>query len=75
MLTSEYDPLRDEGELLGRRLAEAGVTVSTTRYVGMIHNFWRWPELFDAAELSVRQLGAFLDSVVGPPAPGGVGPD
>ena len=75
VLTAEYDPLRDEGELLGRRLAEAGVSVSTTRYVGMIHNFWRWPELFDAAELSVRQLGAFLDGVVRPPGPGDVGPD
>jgi hypothetical protein len=29
----------------------------------MIHGFWRWPGLFDAADLSVRQLGAFLHGV------------
>jgi acetyl esterase len=61
LVSAEHDPLRDEDELLAGRLAAAGVTVSTTRYVGLIHNFWRWPQLFDAADLSVRQLGAFLD--------------
>ena len=63
LVSAEHDPLRDEDELLAERLAAAGVTVSTTRYVGLIHNFWRWPQLFDAADLSVRQLGAFLNGV------------
>ncbi len=35
----ENDILRDEGEAYGRRLAEAGVTVTTVRYNGVVHDF------------------------------------
>lgn len=36
---AENDILRDEGELFGRKLDEAGVPVATMRYNGMIHDF------------------------------------
>lgn len=36
---AENDILRDEGEAFGRKLDEAGVTVTTIRYNGMIHDF------------------------------------
>ena len=36
---AENDILRDQGEAYGRKLNEAGVTVTTVRYNGMIHDF------------------------------------
>jgi acetyl esterase/lipase len=36
---AESDILRDEGEMYGRKLDEAGVKVTTIRYGGMIHDF------------------------------------
>jgi acetyl esterase len=60
VVTAEHDPLRDEGEELVRLLAEAGVEVVGTRYLGQVHGFWRHPGAFDAAEPSMRQVAAFL---------------
>src|ERR1700754_1504652 len=37
--TAESDPLRDEGEAYGKKLREAGVDCTVTRYVGLIHDF------------------------------------
>jgi acetyl esterase len=51
---AESDILRDEGEAYGRKLDEAGVTVTTVRYDGMIHDFGLLNGL--AEEPSVRSL-------------------
>jgi acetyl esterase len=60
VVTAEHDPLRDEGEELVRLLAEEGVEVVGTRYLGQIHGFWRHPTAFDAAEPLTRQVAGFL---------------
>jgi acetyl esterase len=39
IVTAEFDPLRDEGELYARRLAEAGVPSVMRRYDGAGHGF------------------------------------
>ena len=59
VVTAEHDPLRDEGEELARRAAEAGVEVVASRQLGQVHGFWRSPDL-DAAEPVLRQVAAFL---------------
>jgi acetyl esterase len=39
IITAEHDPLRDEGELYARRLREAGVDATVSRYAGANHGF------------------------------------
>jgi acetyl esterase len=60
VVTAEGDPLRDEGELLVRRLAELDVPVVGTRYLGQVHGFWRHVDVFDAADALTAQVAGFL---------------
>jgi acetyl esterase len=60
VITAEHDPLRDEAEALAAAAAAAGALCVATRYGGMIHGFYRHPELFDASTVALRQVAAWL---------------
>ena len=55
VITAEFDPLRDEGEAYGRRLQEAGVETTITRYDGMIHGFFSMVGVVDGGGESMAQ--------------------
>lgn len=60
ILTAEYDTLRDEGEAYARRLLEAGISVQSRRYLGMIHGFFAMPGVLRAAREAIADAAAWL---------------
>ena len=60
ILTAECDPLCDEGEHYARRLQEAGVAVTLTRYDGMIHPFLNFLGASPGAQKAVDQIAAAI---------------
>ena len=62
VITAEADVLRDEGEAYSRKLREAGVDVSSTRYEGIIHDFVMLNALRDtnAAQAAIEQATSYL---------------
>jgi acetyl esterase/lipase len=62
VITAEADVLRDEGEAYGRKLREAGVDVTATRYEGILHDFVMLNALREtnAAGAAIDQATAYL---------------
>jgi acetyl esterase len=62
VITAEADVLRDEGEAYGRKLREAGVDVTATRYEGVIHDFMMLNALRESngAKAAITQAIAYL---------------
>ncbi|HET7048163.1 MAG TPA: alpha/beta hydrolase [Solirubrobacteraceae bacterium] len=62
VITAEADVLRDEGEAYSRKLREAGVDVSATRYEGIIHDFVMLNALrnTNAAQAAIDQATSYL---------------
>jgi len=67
VLTAEYDVLRDEGEAYARRLLDAGVPVTLTRYDGQIHGFLRMPALIDQASHALDEVAEAIRSALAVP--------
>ena len=63
IITAEYDPLRDEGEAYGKRLQDAGVNVTLSRYPGMIHAFIRMTARLDKANAALDEIAGTLNNV------------
>jgi acetyl esterase len=60
VITAEYDPLRDEGEAYAKRLTEAGVDVTLSRYDGLPHGFFRLPAKIDRSNDALREAAVKL---------------
>ncbi|MGH6680022.1 MAG: alpha/beta hydrolase, partial [Bradyrhizobium sp.] len=62
VVTAESDVVRDEGEAYARKLSEAGVRTTCTRYIGTIHDFLVLNAIADApaARGAIEQINAAL---------------
>jgi acetyl esterase/lipase len=67
VITGEADVLRDEGEAYGRKLRQAGVDVTATRYEGIIHDFVMLNALrgTNAAGAAIAQAASYLRHALG----------
>jgi acetyl esterase len=60
VVTAEYDPLRDEGELYAEKLRAAGVPTALTRYGGVNHGFMFWVGVVDKAGAAMSEACLWL---------------
>jgi acetyl esterase len=60
LITAEHDPLRDEGEEYGARLAQAGVQTVVRRFDGMFHGFVSMLGLLASAEEALAAISGSL---------------
>lgn len=60
VMTAEYDPLRDEGEMYAQRLAAAGVTTTLRRWPGHIHGSMGFTKILPSARAYRDQITSSL---------------
>lgn len=62
ILTAEFDPLVDEGEVLYRRLLEAGVDAQCRRYLGVNHGFIQLGGISPAGRKAIADIASIVNS-------------
>jgi acetyl esterase len=67
VITAEYDPLRDEGELYAARLRTTGVPTVLSRYDGANHGFMFWVGIVDKAGAAMNEACEWLRGVFSGP--------
>lgn len=60
VITSEYDPLRDEGEAYGEALKKAGNKVEIHRLLDAVHGFITYPPYLEPLETTYKLINNFL---------------
>jgi acetyl esterase len=60
IITAEYDPLKEEGEIYAKRMVESGNEVEFREYKGMVHAFFSMPKLVRAARELEDQIREFI---------------
>ncbi len=65
VITAEYDPLRDEGEIYGEKLRQSGVPTEIVRWDGMNHGFFFFVGIVDKSGAAMDGACAWLKRVFG----------
>ncbi len=60
VISAEHDVLRDEAEDYAHRLEAAGVSVTLSRYEGMVHGFFRMTGAVDAGSELIDEIAGWL---------------
>ncbi|AAK42652.1 alpha/beta hydrolase [Saccharolobus solfataricus] len=60
IITAEYDPLRDQGEMYAHKLKVSGVKTISLRYNGMIHGFVSFYEYLDTGKEAIHHIASSI---------------
>ena len=61
VITAEYCPLRDEGEVFAQRLADDGSSAQCYRVLDAVHGYLLYPSVFNIVKDTYRIIKHFLD--------------
>lgn len=63
IITAEYDPLCDEGEMLFQYLTEQGVMCTAQRWLGVIHGFFQLGGISQSARDAIRDIAWRIQTI------------